>query len=107
MNRSLNDEFTLEALAHIETVKPEIPIFHILASVGTMVAITSIPPQDTQTSSASSRPGSPLIDWLTNPNKNPRKWRDLLNAFREIRADDVANMIEKLFVSTYISICIS
>ena len=100
MNCSLNDEFTLEALAHIETIKPEIPIFHILASVGTMVAITSIPQQDTQTISTSV-PGSPLIDWLTNRNKQPRKWRDLLNAFREIRADDVANMIEKLFVSTY------
>lgn len=95
MNRTLNDDFTLEALAHIETRRPEIPIFHILASVGEMVTT----PQDTARSSAQSN-RTALIEWLNNNHtKSPRKWMDLVQHFKDIGAGDEATKIEQLFVS--------
>ena len=101
MSRTLNDEFTLEALAHIETTRPEIPIFHILASVGEMVTPAL---QDTETSSARSKPRTALIERLNNNRtKSPRKWMHLVEYFKDIKAVDEATKIEQLFVSTYIA----
>lgn len=101
MSRTLNDEFTLEALAHVETRRPEIPIFHIFASVGEMVN-TGL--QDTETSSAQSKPRTALIEWLNNNRiKRRRTWMYLVEYFKEIKAVDEATKIEQLFVSTYIT----
>ena len=101
MSHTLNDEFTLEALAHVETRRPKIQIFHILASVGKMLTPGL---QDTETSSAQSKPRTALIEWLNNNRtESPRKWMHLVEYFKDIKAVKEATKIEQLFVSTYIT----
>lgn len=96
MADSLNDDFTLDALAHIETRRPNIPIFHILASVGQMVSIDFL----VKNGHAGAWSRTALINWLAdNPDGLPKTWRDLVSVFRSIQADEVANGIEELFVS--------
>jgi len=89
---SLNDDFTLDALAHIETRRPNIPIFHILASVGQMVNIDFLMKNGQEAWSRTA-----LINWLDdNPDRLPKTWRDLVSVFRYIQAEEVAIGIETI-----------